>query len=120
MAVGYSVASPTLMPGIRYAGRLYGEMPGALPQSEISLIEGTGVQTGASRWGDYSAMTVDPVDDCTFWYTTEYYTANGSNWQTRIGSFRFPSCGEPKGWISGTVYNAETMNRLRAISRLSR
>ena len=40
-------------------------------------------------------MSVDPNDDCTFWYTQEYYLANGSNWQTRIGSFKFPSCGLP-------------------------
>jgi hypothetical protein len=106
MALGYSVASETLMPAIRYAGRLNGEMLGALPQSETSLIESTGVQVGASRWGDYSAMSVDPLDDCTFWYTTEYYIANGAIWQTRIGSFRFPSCGQPKGTLSGTVYDA--------------
>ena len=109
MAVGYSVSSEVMMPAIRYAGRLAGEIPGALPQAETSLIEGTGVQVGSSRWGDYSAMTIDPVDDCTFWYTQEYYEVNGSAWQTRIGSFRFPSCGQPKGWISGTVQDADTL-----------
>jgi hypothetical protein len=108
MALGYSVSSETMMPAIRYAGRLFGEIPGTLPQAETSLIEGTGVQVGITRWGDYSAMTVDPVDDCTFWYTQEYYAVTGSNWQTRIGSFRFPSCGQPKGWISGTVRDANT------------
>jgi hypothetical protein len=110
MALGYSISSSTLKPAIRYAGRLYGEIPGTLPQNEVSLVEGTGVQVGGgSRWGDYSAMTIDPVDDCTFWYTQEYHLTNGSNWQTRIGSFKFPSCGVPKGWITGTVYNVETM-----------
>jgi hypothetical protein len=55
---------------------------------------------GSGRWGDYSAMTVDPVDDCTFWYTQEYYAVNSDrNWQTRIGSFRFPTCGEPKVFV---------------------
>src|SRR3954462_10842328 len=47
------------------------------------------------RWGDYSGLTVDPTDDCTFWYTTEYYAsvdeATGV-WHTRIGSFKFPQC----------------------------
>jgi hypothetical protein len=38
-------------------------------------------------------LSVDPADDCTFWYTQEYYATTGSNWQTRIGSFKFPSCG---------------------------
>jgi hypothetical protein len=65
-------------------------------QAESELLAGTGVQTGSSlsRWGDYSAMTIDPSDDCTFWYTQEYIKANGAfNWSTRVGSFKFPSCG---------------------------
>src|SRR5207302_2909806 len=46
-----------------------------------------------NRWGDYSDLTVDPVDDCTFWYTSEYYQTTGTfSWKTRIGSFKFPSC----------------------------
>jgi hypothetical protein len=67
-----------------------------MPQGETSLIVGAGSQTGQnlSRWGDYSAMTVDPADGCTFWYTNEYIPSNGAfNWKTRIGSFKFPSCG---------------------------
>src|SRR5207247_4516791 len=65
-------------------------------QAESELLAGTCVQTGSSlsRWGDYSAMTIDPSDDCTFWYTQEYIKANGAfNWSTRVGSFKFPSCG---------------------------
>src|SRR5262249_44475391 len=60
-----------------------------------SIVAGGGSQTGnLTRWGDYSYMSVDPVDDCTFWYTTEYIKANGSfNWSTRIANFKFPSCG---------------------------
>ena len=79
-----------------------------MPQTERVLVNGTGSQTGITRWGDYSAMSVDPNDDCTFWYTQEYYLANGSNWQTRIGSFKFPSCGQPKGTIAGKVVNSLT------------
>lgn len=97
MAVGYSVSSSTVFPAIRYAGRLAGDATNTLPQTETSLIEGTGSQTGncgpsaCLRWGDYSAMTVDP-DGCTFWYTNEYYTASGLDHHTRIGSFRFGAC----------------------------
>jgi hypothetical protein len=110
MAAGYSVSSENMYPAIRYAGRLNGEVLGSLPQGEASLIEGTGAQVGqGGRWGDYSAMTVDPTDDCTFWYTQEYYEQNGGDWQTRIGSFKFPSCGQPKGWIGGNVYDAVTL-----------
>jgi hypothetical protein len=95
IAIGYSVSSSTTFPSIRYAGRLANDPLGLLAQGEATLIAGTGSQTSSSgRWGDYSAMQVDPTDDCTFWYTTEYYpTTGGSTWQTRIGSFKFPSCG---------------------------
>ncbi|MBN1955797.1 MAG: carboxypeptidase regulatory-like domain-containing protein [Anaerolineae bacterium] len=115
MALGYSVSSEVTKPGIRYAGRLAGEPLGLLTQGEAELHQGTGVQTSSNRWGDYSAMTVDPLDDCTFWYTQEYYEVNGGNWNTRIGSFRFPSCGVPKGWISGLVYDADTMQGIPGV-----
>jgi Carboxypeptidase regulatory-like domain len=108
IAVGYSVSSTALFPSIRYAGRLAGETSGILTQNEASLIEGTGSQIGSNRWGDYSAITVDPVDDCTFWYTQEYFKVTSGNWETRIGSFRFPSCGQLKGTIAGYVYNSVT------------
>ena len=93
IALGYSASSPSLSPGIRYTGRLVGDPLGTL-QSENSIVTGGGSQIpNLSRWGDYSAMTVDPIDDCTFWYTSEYLKATGSfNWSTRIASFKFPSC----------------------------
>ena len=82
-----------MYPAIRYTGRL-GSDPLNILQTESTLIQGSGSQSGGySRWGDYSAMTVDPVDDCTFWYVNEYYATTGHDWQTRIGSFRFPQCG---------------------------
>jgi hypothetical protein len=94
IAVGYSASSSTINPAIRYTGRVPGDPLGTL-ESESSIIEGTGSQTGGlNRWGDYSSMSVDPADDCTFWYTNEYLAASGSfNWHTRIGSFKFTSCG---------------------------
>ncbi len=94
MALGYSVASATTYPSVRYVGRLAADPPGAMPRTEATLAAGAGSQNGAVRWGDYSAMSVDPADDCTFWYTQEYYAASSAySWQTRIGAFRFDSCG---------------------------
>ena len=96
MGLGFSVSSSTVKPQIHYTGRLAGDAAGQMTQGEGSIIAGGGSQTGSSlsRWGDYSMMGVDPVDDCTFWFTTEYIPANGAfNWKTRIGSFKFPSCG---------------------------
>jgi hypothetical protein len=104
LALGYSVSGPALNPSIRFAGRLAGDPIGTLGQAESSIIEGGGAQLSTSgRWGDYSMLTVDPQDGCTFWYTQEYYPASSvSNWMTRIASFRFPSCGV-SATISGVV-----------------
>jgi hypothetical protein len=95
LAVGYSASSGTIFPQIRYAGRLATDPANTLAQGEGTLFAGTGSQTGtSSRWGDYSDLTVDPTDDCTFWYTNEYYSTTTSfNWRTRIASFKFPGCG---------------------------
>jgi hypothetical protein len=94
IAVGYSASSRTIRPAIRYTGRTPVDPLGTL-EDENSIIEGGGSQQpNLARWGDYSALTIDPVDDCTFWFTTEYHQADGGfNWNTRIASFQFPSCG---------------------------
>ena len=99
MALGYSVVNGVdVYPGIRYTGRLAGDPLGQMTLGEGTIIDGSGVQTTTnSRWGDYTDITVDPTDDCTFWYVNEYYTLAGQNsspagWQTRIGSFKLPGC----------------------------
>ena len=95
IALGYSASSATIFPQLRYAGRLATDPLNVLGQGETILFAGTGSQVHeSSRWGDYASLTVDPVDDCTFWFTSEYYaTTSQFNWRTRIGSFRFPTCG---------------------------
>ncbi len=94
MAMGYSVSSSSTNPSIAFTGRLSSD-PANTMQTESTIINGTGSQTGnLSRWGDYSAIAVDPVDDCTFWYTNEYMKTTGSfNWNTRIANFKFSNCG---------------------------
>ena len=110
MALGYSTSSSTTKPAIKYAGRLATDPVNTFSQTEQLLIQGTGTQVGncggaaCLRWGDYSAMSLDP-DGCTFWFTGEYYAADGLNHQTRIGSFSFPQCTPvgSGGSVSGTV-----------------
>lgn len=94
LAVGFSASGPATFPSVRYAGRLVTDPPNLLSQGETNLVAGGGSQTDSiNRWGDYSMLTIDPTDDCTFWYTNEYYqTSSLRGWKTRIGSFRFPSC----------------------------
>jgi hypothetical protein len=93
IAVGYSVSSTSVFPSIRYTGRAPTDPLGTM-QAENVIVNGTGSQNARlARWGDYSALTVDPVDQCTFFYTQEYIKTTGSfNWSTRIATFKFPSC----------------------------
>ncbi len=96
LAVGFSASSSAINPQIRYAARLATDPLNTLAQGEAHLYDGTGSQSGTgNRWGDYSALVVDPVDDSTFWYTNEYYSSNATyNWRTRIGSFKI-AAGNP-------------------------
>jgi Carboxypeptidase regulatory-like domain len=111
LAVGYSVSSTSVFPSIRYAGRLASDPSNSLAQGETTLQAGGGSQTDtSSRWGDYSMLAVDPADDCTFWYTSEYYPATSLRlWNTRVGAFKFAGCtAAPKGTLQGTVTNGTT------------
>ena len=109
IAVGFSASSTTLKPSIIWAGRLAGDPANTLAQGEATVQAGGGVQQSNTfnRWGDYSAMTVDPADDCTFWYTQQYNANDGVfDWATRIAAFSFPGCtAAPKGTVSGQVTN---------------
>jgi hypothetical protein len=97
-ALGFSVVNAIdVYPGIRYTGRLAGDPMGQMTLGEGVIINGSGVQTNVnSRWGDYTSMNVDPVDDCTFWYVNEYYEVTEPPpdrlWQTRIAHFKLPGC----------------------------
>ena len=93
MAVGYSVSSSATNPGLAFATRLGGDPAGTLG-AESTIMTGSGSQlSNLSRWGDYTHMSIDPVDDCTFWYTGQYLRANGTfNWSTRIASFKINGC----------------------------
>jgi hypothetical protein len=93
LALAYSASSATIKPALRYASRLKADTLNTL-SNETTIIQGAGAQgVGLTRWGDYSTMTIDPVDDCTFWFTSEYLKADGTfNWSTRIHSFKVAGC----------------------------
>jgi hypothetical protein len=93
MALGYSASNSSTYPSSWYTGRLAGDTLGSMTQGEGSFIDGTGSQTGSDRWGDYTDMTVDPADDCTFWYVNQYLPFNSPvGWKLRVGAFKFPEC----------------------------
>ena len=92
IALGYSASSSTVSPSIRYTARVPADPAGTM-EAENVLQAGGGSQLSASRWGDYSALRIDPSDDCTFWYTNEYYPVSSSiGWATAIGSFKLSNC----------------------------
>jgi hypothetical protein len=95
VALGFSVSSSSVRPGVHYTAHAVTDPLGVMGQGEGVIIDGTGTQTGGlNRWGDYSSLNIDPTDDCTFWYTSEYLASNGSfNWHTRIGTFKVAGCG---------------------------
>jgi len=107
LAIGYSASGPNYFPSLHYAGRLVGDPLNDLTQGEAVMFLGQGIEVNTgifpfrNRWGDYSALTIDPTDDCTFWYTNEYLAPNSPtdifpvDWHTRIASFRFPQCVSP-------------------------
>lgn len=93
LAIGYNVSSSSVTPSIRYAYRGPTDPAGAFG-NETNILVGSGSQTtGLNRWGDYSTLSVDPVDGCTMVFTTEYLPANGTfNWTTYIYSFKLSTC----------------------------
>jgi hypothetical protein len=112
VGLGFSVsaaAGGVSHPSIAWTGRLAGDPLGTMGQGETILNTGAAnapdeyAPTGRARWGDYTSMTVDPSDDCTFWYVNEVQHAAGANgWDTYIQSFKFPSCGQNDFTIAPT------------------
>ena len=105
LGLAYSVSSLSTFPSVRYTGRNADDPQGEM-RNEGVCVDGAGVQTfvdstgRAGRWGDYSSMSVDPVDQCTYWMTVEYISVTGTaNWENRICSFQFPDCGNPTFFV---------------------
>jgi len=92
-AVGYSVSSPTAHPGIRESSW---SLATNSPPIEVAIQKGAGDEENSEHWGDYTSLTVDPVDDCTFWYVNQYLSSNqiGTEiiWDTKISNFKFSTC----------------------------
>jgi hypothetical protein len=105
IALGYSVSNSATYPSIYYVGRRADAPLGEMNLTEVEIIGGTGSQSGMERWGDYSCLSVDPSDDSTFWFTTEYY---GSGWKTRIASFDFGPIMPPEVYAGNDTTICET------------
>ncbi len=121
IALGYSVSGTTIHPQIRYTGRYKTDALNTMTIAEKHIIDGAGSQTGSwsgrSRWGDYSAMSVDPSSPTTFWYAQEYYaTTSDGNWQTRIASFTFGNVYSVIVTASPPVVCSGTSSQLEALA----
>lgn len=119
IALGYSASSATTFPSIWYTGRLASDPLGQMTQGEAAIVNGTGSQTSTSnRWGDYTSMNVDPVDDCTFWYVNEWLPQTSSiGWQVRVGAFSI-SCPIHVGDLDRQAVNRGAQWIARATIRL--
>jgi hypothetical protein len=113
MGLGYSASNAAVFPSVSYTGRLSTDALGTMPQGEGVFQAGGGSQTGSARWGDYTSMNVDPVDDCTLWYINQYNPAtSATGWRLRVGAFEFPSCAPAATvtslWPVGTLSPGQT------------
>ncbi len=123
IALAANASSTTLIPTAIYTGRLFGDPANTLPQGEVDALAAVtkGVQIGTgNRWGDYSSLSVDPADECTFWGAFEYVDAPTAtfDWNTRVFSFKVnPTCVTPaKGTIQGQATNATTTTPIPDVS----
>jgi len=92
LLMGYSVSSKKIVPGIRFTGRSAGDPPNQMA-AEQQAVAGKGSQLNPDRWGDYASMSIDPTDDCTFWFSTQFLANTGSaNWTTEIIPVKFQQC----------------------------
>jgi hypothetical protein len=109
IALGYNVSSTSTYPSLRYAVRSVDDPLGTL-RTESVILNGNASQTNTNRWGDYSAMSIDPADGCTFWFTGEMMPLGGGAWTTQIGAFALEECSTP---------TAVTLNTLSATNESS-
>lgn len=92
IAMGYSFGGTPHYAGQRFAARLAADPRGTLGFRESILVEGEAAQMNTLRWEDYTALAIDPADDCTFWYVGDYLKKGSGAYSTRIGAYRVPGC----------------------------
>jgi hypothetical protein len=111
LVIGYSTSSTSVFPSVAFGARAFNQV-GGLSEGEATIFNGIGAQQASgNRWGDYSSLSVDPVDECTFYYVNEYYPAGLTqfNWHTRVGKFKLDTCTPPvRGQITGKVTDCLT------------
>jgi hypothetical protein len=95
IGIGYSFGGTSTFAGQRFAARMAGDPLGQLTVHETVLVNGEGAQPRGNRWEDYATTTLDPSDDCTFWYVGDYYKSGAITYTTRIGAVRLPACIRP-------------------------
>lgn len=109
-AVGYSVSSSSTHPGLNAS---YFSLTNPGTPMEITLYDGAGDEENSYHMGDYSSMTVDPQDGCTFWYVNQYFPANQIggeiSWGTRIANFAVPGCGNPTLSPGSLTFSAQAV-----------
>ncbi len=115
IGIGYSVSDGnSTYPSIRFCGQSAAEnnnANGVMDIDETSIQNGQYSQDSYNRWGDYCNISVDPSDNRTFWFTSEYKKSNTHG--TRIASFVFPNpCNYPSTQASNLQTNVQGQNQI--------
>ncbi len=87
IGLAYNVTSPDMFVGVRFTGRQTSDPLGEMTVEEFTLVEGQNSINANGRFGDYAHMSIDPSNDRTFWYTTEYAGGGNGRSNTRIAAF---------------------------------
>jgi len=111
IGIGYSFGGTPHYAGQRFTGRLADDALGQLTFHETVLVDGQASQTNTLRWQDYTQLSMDPTDDCTFWYVGDYLKAGADSYTTKIGAFRLPDC--LRGTVNGTSFYDRNHNGMR-------
>jgi hypothetical protein len=106
IALSYSASDgTTTFPSVYYTGRHAADPLGQMTLGEGSVMPGTGSQTGSNRWGDYTSIDIDPLDDTTFWVVNEYVpTTSSIGWRLRIGAFNLAGAAGPSPTATPTPF----------------
>ena len=103
--VGYTQFSSAQHPAAGYSIRMAGDAAGTIRDAAIAKTgddyyhKTFSTATGRNRWGDFSAVQVDPVDDMKLWSLQEYA-------RTRVGTDDGNSGANSSRWSSWWAYLA--------------
>jgi len=87
IGLGYTIVDSDQVPELRFTGRLKSDPLNQMTITSQAITPGVSSDP-AYRYGDYAQLTIDPSDDKTFWFISEYFTSDRI---VQVGTFKFAS-----------------------------